>query len=371
MFSFLNRKIKKVIVLIGVSFLVACDVTDQPPISPENVVEEVTLETVSSTDDMDAQAMLFWQVGQSHAEAFHSSVKKLSEQTAIFLSGTSDDNFQVLKQVWEEAYLSYQAALPFLFLPPDKSSVFEGLSEFRYQIGAWPIYPGYLDNVGEYVNSGLVNDLNLALTTKTLRQQHGLLSEEEVALGLHAIEYLLWGDGGNRTESVFIRQTEVPLSFAQAGLKVEEMPNNRRRHLLKLQVGLLENDAGNLLMQWQQGKLFTHYQLLQPESRLQAIHLSFTHYLDYFIDLVQAEQSENEVPPVLMNDFSAMWKQGLEQGLNTLHDVYIQQDFAKQVITPQNIPAFFERFTQSQTRIKENVDWSIILADLKALSELI
>ena len=56
-------------------------------------------------------------------------------------------------------------------------------------IDAWPIEPGFLDSIPHYNHSGLVNDLTIQINSETLRQQHQITDDSEVALGYHVLEY--------------------------------------------------------------------------------------------------------------------------------------------------------------------------------------
>ena len=56
-------------------------------------------------------------------------------------------------------------------------------------IDAWPLLPGFIDNLPGYPHTGIVNDMTLPMTSEVLRAQHQITDTAEVALGFHVIEY--------------------------------------------------------------------------------------------------------------------------------------------------------------------------------------
>lgn len=106
----------------------------------------------------------------------------------------------------------------------------------RSRVHAWPLLPGYLDDIPEYPDSGLVHDLSLPLTAVSLRQQHQQFDAEEVVLGLHAIEFLLWQSPER------LQPQSLDSQWRERGYSREQLPNNRRRVLLQIQVEALQDE---------------------------------------------------------------------------------------------------------------------------------
>lgn len=128
----------------------------------------------------------------------------------------------------------------------------EYLAKQQYAIGAWPIAPGYLDTYGDYPYSGLVFDIGLPLSAESLREQHGLTALSDATLGIYAIEYILFGENNNRGPLLFRPITTLNEQHRATGYEqIEELPRNRRRQLLQLQVNVLEEDLQQLQHYWE------------------------------------------------------------------------------------------------------------------------
>lgn len=98
-----------------------------------------------------------------------------------------------------------------------------------------PILPGYVDYLLQYPNSGIVNDITLALSEQALRDQQGLTDSGEVSIGFEVIAFLLMGE------------QRYNQSLAPRPVSDFEEPNaNRRRQYLIIAVSLLLQDLTQL-----------------------------------------------------------------------------------------------------------------------------
>jgi len=61
------------------------------------------------------------------------------------------------------------------------------------KLNSWPLDEAYIDYVKGKPNSGLINNTKLPLTKATLATANTRGGEENVSVGWHAIEFLLWG----------------------------------------------------------------------------------------------------------------------------------------------------------------------------------
>ncbi len=131
-----------------------------------------------------------------------------------FLATPNPQTQSALKASWQPAHESYLGSQLGLFVDsPAKSRL-------TFDIGAWPIQPGFLDSIDGYPDSGIINDVTIDVTAETLRLQHGITDREEVCLGYHAIEYLVF---------------ERPLvDYVIADDRAADDPVRRRRELLRL-----------------------------------------------------------------------------------------------------------------------------------------
>ena len=79
------------------------------------------------------------------------------------------------------------------------------LESFSILIDSWPIEPGFIDNLPMYPNTGIVSDFSIPIDETSLRQQHHFTDLSEAAIGLHAIEYLIF----SRSLSEFVPSEAV------------------------------------------------------------------------------------------------------------------------------------------------------------------
>ncbi|MED5389154.1 MAG: imelysin family protein [Pseudomonadota bacterium] len=61
------------------------------------------------------------------------------------------------------------------------------------RMDTWPLYPGYLDALPQWPESGLISDPYLEMTRKSLRTQHGATDPAEASLGFAALFVVLNG----------------------------------------------------------------------------------------------------------------------------------------------------------------------------------
>ena len=115
-------------------------------------------------------------------------------QTAIdlFVATPTQINFDAAKQAWLDARESYGQTEIFRFVdgPIDNSADGpEGL------VNAWPMDEAFVDYVVGSPNAGIINNLATypTINVSTLVGANEFGGEENVSVGYHAIEFLLWG----------------------------------------------------------------------------------------------------------------------------------------------------------------------------------
>lgn len=108
-----------------------------------------------------------------------------------FVANPSQDLFAQAKLAWLASRESYGQTEVFRFAngPIDDADGPEGL------INAWPLDESYIDYVEGDVNAGIINDLATypTLSIATLEDANENGGEENISVGYHAIEFLLWG----------------------------------------------------------------------------------------------------------------------------------------------------------------------------------
>lgn len=212
-----------------------------------------------------------WQQVDTQLTQCQQDAHKLNQGIDNLLKLMDEVSLSDAKNAWHTSHNCLQQLTPFLLLGDVSPGLFGPMRELAFNVDAWPIQPGYLDYFDVYPHSGIVNDIAVPLTASALRGQHGFSDNSDVSLGFHAIAYLLWGEEGQRPPTDFIADGTVTEKQKASGLTPVDLPNSRRRTLLKLQGQLLLDDLKNLQQQLHPATntLSLAYQRLSPQSRLQ------------------------------------------------------------------------------------------------------
>ena len=155
--------------------------------------------------------------------------QNLQAVTSAFLKTTDNGQLQKVHLAWQNAHNKYLASKYGLFMPLDERRA------LLFAIESWPIQPGFIDSLPNYPSSGIVNDITLNMDLPTLREQHGITDREEVCLGFHAVEYLIF------ERSIEHFSAEFPRKTAESSTRKEDSVE-RRRLLLQLLVDELVNN---------------------------------------------------------------------------------------------------------------------------------
>ena len=124
------------------------------------------------------------------------------------------------------------------------------------RLDSWPLYPGYLDALPEWPESGLISDPYLELTRQNLRRQHGATDPAEASLGFAALAVALNGTTDTpKALAAFTGEEDTPARRRQylklAGEQLladhQQLSLSRPLNELALQCGLMET-----LAHWQQ-----------------------------------------------------------------------------------------------------------------------
>jgi len=181
-------------------------------------------------------------VADTYATALNDS---LYLKTAIdaLIATPNDDTLTRARDAWVNARRSWELTEAFRFYDGPIDVADAGEPGPLSRLEGWPVDPAALDYVEDNPTAGIVNDMKLALTRRTLldRQlQQG--TGHAVTTGWHAIEFLLWGQETNAGEP-----GDRPATDYLPG-----QPNNdRRRTYLKLTADLLVEDLRYLVESWE------------------------------------------------------------------------------------------------------------------------
>lgn len=166
-----------------------------------------------------------------------SASDSLRKSISVFLSNPSIENQKQCHKDWLSLHKSF-IELEYYF---NRSFQQSSLSRLVYDIHRWPIQPGFVDSIASYPDSGFVNDLVVPINKSALLDQQGITSPDEISLGLHVLEFLLW-----RSVEDYIPATSLSVDQQNEGLKISDLRNNRRRNALELITEILVDHTDSI-----------------------------------------------------------------------------------------------------------------------------
>lgn len=220
--------------------------------------------------------------------------QQLDQSLANLLAAPSTSTLAAAQQAWRQAYDAYLGTLIYANLPIQDPKEWHNKG-IHYErtlslLDSWPIEGGYIDYVPGYPFSGIVNDLTLALDEDTLMEQHGFSDPSYASLGFHALEFMLWGDDGQRSHDDFIaRQNTAPILMPSEGRPTDEderpeentgpviepevQNHMRRRQYLQLLSDQLQNQLRRLQRRWHpsNGHYAQQIQNMSPKQQVYAL----------------------------------------------------------------------------------------------------
>jgi putative iron-regulated protein len=177
---------KKFLVLAAMALsFVACDDDDDNGTSTNSALDTNKAKVVDAYGDL---------VFKTYEAAYNEAVEM---QTAIndFVANPTAVSHQAAKDAWLAAREPYGITEAFRFGngPIDDEDGPEGL------LNAWPLDEGYIDYTDLDANSGIINNTAdyPTIDAALLESLNEGGAEENVSVGFHAIEFLLWGQDLN------------------------------------------------------------------------------------------------------------------------------------------------------------------------------
>ncbi len=172
---------------------------------------------------------------------------KLHIEIANFLKSPSEQELKKAQQAYDSLLLQWAQSLPFVYM----TALTNNGAPLVNRIEKLPILPGYLDQIPDYPFSGLVHDIMVPIDATSLTLLHTPHNDEQVIFGLSALEFLLYDHFNSDHYKKFVTQTELLSKEVNEDIRVDQLPNNRRRDLLKLQSDQLVKDLSELHKRWQ------------------------------------------------------------------------------------------------------------------------
>lgn len=224
-------------------------------------------------------SLAVWRQGDVVLQNTHQALLALRVSVQSLLAQPDQAQLESARTQWHVAHNAFQQFALFFALAQAHPGLYAQLGELHDRIDGWPIQPGFLDYFDVYIHSGLVNDIAVPVTAKTLREAHQQFDVEDRALGLHPIAYLLWGDKGQRPVSDFQPQTTQVKGEDER--RQEDLPNNRRRALLGLMLELTLDDLQTLQQHWQAKSPFSNaFEQLDPDQRSEMLRISTIYLIE-------------------------------------------------------------------------------------------
>ena len=203
------------------------------------------------------------------------TAKALNSSIDTFLASPSASNFEQVKQAWLESRVPYQQSEVFRF-----GNVV--VDDWEGQLNAWPLDEGLIDYVSSDYQYELGNEGASAniVANKTFQIGQTTVdatnitpeliadlneiggSEANVASGYHAIEFLLWGQDLNGTNS---GAGERAYTDFVVGAECTNGNCDRRGAYLKASAELLIQDLEWMEKQWAEGEKGNYRQELLSE----------------------------------------------------------------------------------------------------------
>jgi putative iron-regulated protein len=161
--------------------------------------KEKKTDPISDTANVDLNASKKQQTKETYADvAFavydDAYLGAISLKAAInsFVANPTLTGFQTCKQKWLDVREVYGVTETFRFVDGPIDNEGDGPEGL---INAWPMDESYVDYTASSAITGIVNDLANypTINQTTLIQANENGGEENIALGFHAIEFLLWG----------------------------------------------------------------------------------------------------------------------------------------------------------------------------------
>ncbi len=237
-------------------------------------------------NETNRSAEVFSELARLHAANTSQEVGSLNEAVTLFLSEPTEQNRSALGEAWKS---SHSALLRLGAETLSDENATDSSGALLYRLDAWPIQPGYIDSIENYPNSGIVNDITVTLSVDSLRQQHGFSDVEEIILGFHPLEYLIFAknaihyqlpEHGEQSAVVATSDTPDPVTeqeVASAPVALPDKPSEdsvrRRRKLLELLGDEVNESLSLYLSAHLEG---VPYATAAIESQQQAAQLAFS-----------------------------------------------------------------------------------------------
>jgi putative iron-regulated protein len=265
----MSRPLLLTLCLCGALALAGC--AEDKPESPATPAESSRPRAAAAPKPANGAQSPAWPIGQTFIELGLLHAQELKVAVDELLLSATIDRLESAQQAWRKTAGQLERFQVFARLGAVAPQEFSALSDLQFNLSAWPIQPGYLDSYGEHPYSGIVFDVGMPLSEASLREQHGMTDKADATLGIYAVEFLLFGEENSRGPLVFQPVSALSDKHRADGYQdVTELPRNRRRELLRLQVDILSKDLEQLQKLWN-GLLRLQFESLASAQQLELL----------------------------------------------------------------------------------------------------
>lgn len=225
--------------------------------------------------DKDQNSELKTAVIQQYSEIVSATYSDAYTQTAAmkgaidaFVASPNPTSHQAAKDAWLLARETYGQTEAFRFAdgPIDDADGPEGL------LNAWPLDEVYIDYVVGSPLAGIVNDTTVVLDKPTLEALNELGGESNIALGYHAVEFLLWGQ--DDADASLLTSGSRPHTDYIVGASGTASNQARRGVFLKLAAEVILENLQSLVNAWEAGNASNYrtvFESLENDEALRRI----------------------------------------------------------------------------------------------------
>ncbi|UZE95744.1 imelysin family protein [Alkalimarinus alittae] len=176
-----------------------------------------------------------------------SSAEQLQKSIQLFVTAPTEKGLIEAQSAWLNSHNEYTSTQLFRNINInhpvlDQSTIKPVKHAIAIRIDQTPLLPGYIDEVEGYPKSGFIFS-PLPIDRETLNKEHQFADSAYVALGFHAVEFLLWGEN-NRTHTAFLPTQQ------ESDVNSDDVFKVRRSQLLSLTTSMLTEDLATLCKAW-------------------------------------------------------------------------------------------------------------------------
>ncbi len=182
-------------------------------------------------------------VSANYEDSYNAAID-LKTKIYSFVDNPTEATFTAAKQSWLTARIPYGQTEAFRFAsgPIDDADGPEGL------LNAWPLDEAYIDYVDGNSTAGIINDPTVNIEKAILEGLNEKGGEENISIGYHAIEFLLWGQDDVNT--ALKTAGNRPFTDFVTGVSGTALNQDRRGTYLKICADLLVEHLKLMVDEW-------------------------------------------------------------------------------------------------------------------------